>query len=335
MKKGERAILTCQAPYAYGQRGSPPKIPPNATLKFEVELISWESAGVLTPDGGIVRKTLQRGTGAKAAKGHEVTVHYVGKLADGKIFDSSRERDQKLTFTIGKGTMMVLLQICSSLSQFFLSFLFPFSFHFFLSFFSSFLPFLADTSLPAFFHKTVENMSVGDIFRVTVKPKYAFGEAGDAKLGVPPNATVVYDIELLLSVTIEQLREGVTKKTLKKGSDFQHPKDGAKVEVKLTGRVEGKDPFLTIAEATHFTLGAGQLPEAVEIGLLSSIKYFFSLLPFFSLTLFFSSSSFFFSLAQDCKWRDCSCLCAGLRPPVFCRGEPEEGHSHWSSLLCI
>lgn len=38
MKKGEKAILTCKADYAYGESGSPPKIPGGATLNFEVNL---------------------------------------------------------------------------------------------------------------------------------------------------------------------------------------------------------------------------------------------------------------------------------------------------------
>ena len=41
MKKGEKAILTCAPEYAYGANGSPPKIPPNSTLKFEVELLGF------------------------------------------------------------------------------------------------------------------------------------------------------------------------------------------------------------------------------------------------------------------------------------------------------
>lgn len=42
MKKGEKAILRCRSDYAYGDRGSPPKIPGGATLNFEVELFSWK-----------------------------------------------------------------------------------------------------------------------------------------------------------------------------------------------------------------------------------------------------------------------------------------------------
>ena len=32
----QKALLTLKPEYAYGASGSPPKIPPNATLKFEV-----------------------------------------------------------------------------------------------------------------------------------------------------------------------------------------------------------------------------------------------------------------------------------------------------------
>lgn len=42
MKVGERAMLTIQSDYGYGDTGSPPKIPPKATLNFEVELLGFE-----------------------------------------------------------------------------------------------------------------------------------------------------------------------------------------------------------------------------------------------------------------------------------------------------
>jgi peptidylprolyl isomerase len=41
MRKGEKAFLTCGPGYAYGARGSPPKIPADATLRFEVELLNF------------------------------------------------------------------------------------------------------------------------------------------------------------------------------------------------------------------------------------------------------------------------------------------------------
>ena len=42
MTKGEKATLICSPDYAYGERGSPPAIPPNSTLNFDVELIDFK-----------------------------------------------------------------------------------------------------------------------------------------------------------------------------------------------------------------------------------------------------------------------------------------------------
>jgi FKBP-type peptidyl-prolyl cis-trans isomerase len=41
MKKGEKAQVVCPSSAAYGDRGSPPTIPPGATLSFEVELLDF------------------------------------------------------------------------------------------------------------------------------------------------------------------------------------------------------------------------------------------------------------------------------------------------------
>ena len=42
MKKGEKAIIQLTSEYGYGDAGSPPSIPPKATLIFEVELVSFK-----------------------------------------------------------------------------------------------------------------------------------------------------------------------------------------------------------------------------------------------------------------------------------------------------
>lgn len=42
MSVGQRAKLTCSPDYAYGAKGHPGIIPPNATLIFDVELLGLE-----------------------------------------------------------------------------------------------------------------------------------------------------------------------------------------------------------------------------------------------------------------------------------------------------
>ncbi|CAI5487735.1 unnamed protein product, partial [Closterium sp. Naga37s-1] len=56
MKVGELAELTCQSDYAYGDAGSPPEIPPGATLVFEVELMA-----VRPPRGSVSSAAAEKG----------------------------------------------------------------------------------------------------------------------------------------------------------------------------------------------------------------------------------------------------------------------------------
>eukprot|EP00484_Ammonia_sp_Unknown_P001801 CAMPEP_0197020952 /NCGR_PEP_ID=MMETSP1384-20130603/1819_1 /TAXON_ID=29189 /ORGANISM="Ammonia sp." /LENGTH=538 /DNA_ID=CAMNT_0042448685 /DNA_START=47 /DNA_END=1663 /DNA_ORIENTATION=- len=58
MKKGERCILRCASPYAYGPNGSPPKIPGNATLDFDVELIDWDDWDDCSGAEGQIKKRI-------------------------------------------------------------------------------------------------------------------------------------------------------------------------------------------------------------------------------------------------------------------------------------
>lgn len=46
------------------------------------------------------------GTGAEAHENSHVRIHYVGKLTDGTTFDSSRDRNEPFSFTIGIGEVI-------------------------------------------------------------------------------------------------------------------------------------------------------------------------------------------------------------------------------------
>ena len=42
MRQGETAVVHCTSEYGYGWEGSPPKIPKDAALRFEIELLGWK-----------------------------------------------------------------------------------------------------------------------------------------------------------------------------------------------------------------------------------------------------------------------------------------------------
>ncbi len=95
----------------------------NITLKNALSLIAashpkltWRHDGkgivfstkpelVTSPSGlGVLERVV--GTGATATKGKTVTVHYVGTLGDGTVFDSSRARNTPFKFLLGRNKVI-------------------------------------------------------------------------------------------------------------------------------------------------------------------------------------------------------------------------------------
>lgn len=99
MKRGELAKLTCTAPYAYGEQGSPPKIPANATLVFEVELFSWQGEDVSPgKDGGIIKSYIKEGQGYATPNDYAAVSIKFSAKHDGKVV--LEESESK--FTLGE-----------------------------------------------------------------------------------------------------------------------------------------------------------------------------------------------------------------------------------------
>ncbi|XP_051953709.1 peptidyl-prolyl cis-trans isomerase FKBP4 [Xyrauchen texanus] len=99
MKIGEISQLVCKPEYAYGAAGSPPKIPPNATLVFQVELFEFRGEDITDgEDGGIIRRIITKGEGyTKPNEGASVEVFLEGRHDD-QVFD-----ERELKFEVGDG----------------------------------------------------------------------------------------------------------------------------------------------------------------------------------------------------------------------------------------
>ena len=64
------------------------------------------AAKTVETDTGLELKDLDCGSGKRAERGATLTVHYVGELEGGRVFDSSRRRGAPFQFALGRGQVI-------------------------------------------------------------------------------------------------------------------------------------------------------------------------------------------------------------------------------------
>ncbi len=115
----------------------------------------------ITTDSGLQYLDTVEGSGATAAAGQRVRVHYTGWLHDpaadgqrGRKFDSSKDRGQPFVFGLGQGQVI------------------------------------------RGWDEGVQGMKVGGTRVLTIPPELGYGARGAGGV-IPPNATLVFEVELL------------------------------------------------------------------------------------------------------------------------------------------
>jgi len=164
MPIGSKFKFTIIPELAYGDRDMGPKLPPNSTLIFEVELFNIEKPFVdtdftiptqeITLESGLRYLEHIAGKGEITEVGNTVSVHYSGFLANGTKFDSSHDRGQPFSFTLG------------------------------------------DYRVIKGWEEGLLNMKKGGKRTLIIPPALGYGEKGAGGI-IPPNATLMFEVELV------------------------------------------------------------------------------------------------------------------------------------------
>ena len=124
-----------------------------AKAKMDAELDKI-AAGFEKTESGLRYQIIQKGSGAKASQGKNISVHYKGQLVDGRVFDSSYERKQPIDFQVGVG------QVIKGWDE------------------------------------GLQLLQVGDKARLVIPSHLAYGSQGAGGV-IPPDATLIFDVELM------------------------------------------------------------------------------------------------------------------------------------------
>ena len=110
--------------------------------------------GMKKTKNGLYYSILKPGIGNSPLKGDKVSVHYKGSLTDGTVFDSSYQRNEPITFSLGVGQVI------------------------------------------AGWDEGIMLLKKGSKARFVIPSNLAYGSQGAGGI-IPPNATLIFEVELI------------------------------------------------------------------------------------------------------------------------------------------
>lgn len=214
MNAGAKYKLYVPPALGFGNRGIGSKIPPNAGLIYEIELVSFEPGPELPPfregnpdaqkktEEGLIYEVLKEGTGPSPGKGMLVELEFAFWTLGGELVDSSVIRGAPWKIKVGKAREEI-------------------------------------------FNLGTLLLKEGGRNRYVVPPELAFGKRGRGAL-VPPNATLVFEMELIkVYVPLE-----VPAFSLSPNSKLTETGSGLQYEVLREG--EGESPTMNDVVSVHY-----------------------------------------------------------------------------------